>query len=95
MPYDASKNPYVGQTSTAVSTASRAVTVTPHNTNDLAIYAKALRINGAGTVCFLPVGNADGQTITIDAAAGEYVQIQVRRVLTSGTTATGIVALFD
>lgn len=94
MPYDLTKNPYSGQTATKDSPASRAAAVTPHNTSDLAIYAKALLVSVAGTLRFLPAANADGDTVDVNVVVGQVVPLLTRRVLQTGTTAT-VIALFD
>jgi hypothetical protein len=68
-----------------------AAAVTPHNTNDI-IETYSLYIGGAGA---LKVDMSDGSTQTFTAvAAGSVVPIAVTRVYSTGTTATGIIALY-
>lgn len=80
----------------ALGSASSAVAVTPHNTNEVASndgYPRALYVGGAGNVT---VDMADGQTDVafVGVQAGQILDIQVSRVKATGTTATNIVALF-
>lgn len=73
------------------SPASRAVAVTPDDATDLAHPARALRFGGAGDVTLVTVG---GDEITLPVQASETLPIRVARVKATGTTATGIVALW-
>jgi hypothetical protein len=73
--------------------ARRAQGVTPNDTTDLSVVAKALYLGVGGDVALIPAGDAAAVTLK-DHAAG-YVAVQARRVLATGTTAANIVALFD
>lgn len=64
--------------------------VTPHDTNELPIYAKALYVGVAGDVKLTTI---DGSTITIKAIAG-LLPVTAKVVFSTGTTATNIVALW-
>jgi hypothetical protein len=80
--------------------------VTPSNTVDLPVpttfpagliatnICKGLYIDGAGALKFLPANNDDSNPITINVAAGEFIGGFFRRVFQTGTTATGISALY-
>lgn len=71
---------------------SRAAAVTPNDGVDLADFAKELYVSGTGDVAVITVG---GDTVTFTAVpAGTVLPIRVRRVLSTGTTATNIVAMF-
>ena len=71
--------------------------VTPSDANDLqtlnaALGTRALKVTGAGNVAVNLVG---GGTATLTGlAAGQTLPIAVSRVLATGTTATGILALY-
>lgn len=72
-------------------TAFRVAAVTPNDSTDLdEFHVTALRVEGAGTVAITTLGN---DTVTLTAAAGETLHVQIKRVLATGTTATGIFAL--
>ena len=73
------------------SPAGSAAEVTPDDAADLAVPSRALHIGGGGDLVALMDG---GQTATFKAEAGALLPIRVRRVLATGTTATGIVALW-
>lgn len=76
-----------------MSTARKAVAVTPHATDALPQgTATALFVGGAGTVVCRPYDAAADVTFTVPA--GGYVLCHVSHVRTGGT-ATGIVALYS
>ncbi len=92
--YDPAQDPYAQRSTEVDSQARAAVAVTPSNTVDLSPYAKALYIGVAGDVTVLPVNATDdANTVTFANHPVGYMPVQVRRVLATGTTATGIVAL--
>lgn len=75
-----------------MSTARKAVAVTPHATNPLPDGpASALHVGVAGTVVCKPYDAASDVTFTVPA--GGYVLCQVTHVRAT-STATGIVALY-
>ncbi|SFZ86012.1 hypothetical protein SAMN02983003_3184 [Devosia enhydra] len=89
MPYDASKDPFALAAPALLGFGKSGRVVTPHNTNDLNPYAKAIQVVAAGNLVYLPVGNADGDNITVTSAPVGYMPPhRVRRVLATGTTAT-------
>ena len=65
--------------------------VTPHDTNALAQVARGFVVGGAGNVAMIML---DGTTITVPALAGVQYGYVCTHVKSTGTTATGIVALF-
>ena len=73
------------------SPATRLEDVTPSDTADLAYVTRALNVASNGTV---RVTTKDGDTATVTVAAGIPFPVRVRRVWSTGTTATGIVAMF-
>lgn len=66
--------------------------VTPNNGVDLPFITRALHIGGAGTLAV--VCPDTGATISFTVVAGQILPIQTARVMSTGTTATLIVALF-
>lgn len=64
--------------------------VTPSGTTHLG-NVRSLYVGGAGDVV---AEDVDGTTATFTCAAGTYLFIEAKRVLATGTTATGIVALY-
>lgn len=69
--------------------ATRGVAVTPNDSTDLAFASRAISVNGSGDVAVVTL---DGDTVTVTLAAGVLHPIRAKRVLSTGTTATGIVA---
>lgn len=67
--------------------ASRCRLITPSDTNLLEPRPDGLLVNGAGDVV---IEDADGQQSTLKANAGGVLPVSPRRVLATGTTATGI-----
>ena len=74
----------------ASSPASNAVSVTPNDSTVIPL-TRALYIGGAGN---LAVRTADGNTVTSTAVPIGILPIQVDRVLSTGTVATDILALY-
>ena len=63
--------------------------VTPSDSTDLAFVARGLHIGVAGDVKIKAVDNSD---LTFTCVAGQVLPWGVRRVYSTGTTATSIVA---
>ena len=69
-----------------------AAAVTPNDSTDLATFARALYIGGAGNV---KVNTIRGETVTFSGVlAGSILPVRVARVHSTDTTATNIVALW-
>ncbi|WP_443021481.1 spike base protein, RCAP_Rcc01079 family [Sphingobium sp. AntQ-1] len=67
--------------------------VTPHASNELPDGpCRALKIGGAGNISI--VARDDAAPVTLAVSAGELLPIQAKAVRVSGTTATGIVAIY-
>ena len=70
--------------------------VTPSNTVDLTSLTKGLFVVGAGDLKVTFAEDADDAPVTLLAvAAGSYLDFSVKRVWATGTTATGIYALWE
>lgn len=66
--------------------------MTPHDDNDLTLGAcKGIWIGVGGTVSLIAAGDTDAVQFTV--AAG-LLPVRAKRVKSTGTTATGIVALY-
>lgn len=70
--------------------AEHAATVTPSDSTDLAFPALSLWVGGTGNVSAVTVG---GETVTFSDVSG-ILPVQVKRVLATSTTATGIIAIW-
>lgn len=95
MPSNPALDPYVASQRTPVAPARKAAPVTPNDTTDMSLYAKALYVGEAGDLKVLPVGAADDAPLVLKNHPVGYAPIQVRRVYATGTTAAHVVALFD
>lgn len=73
-----------------MSTARNAVAVTPHDTNSNR--ADALYVGTGGDVAILAVGSGSSVTLS-NVPDGTFIPIRVVKVLSTGTTASNIVAL--
>lgn len=71
-----------------------AFAVTPHDTNPLARIARALYVGGAGAITCRPYG-ATADVVFSAVPAGSTIPLAVTHVRSTGTAATGIVALTD
>ncbi|WP_299681643.1 hypothetical protein [uncultured Roseobacter sp.] len=72
------------------SPAVRLIPVTPSDTEDLTEASRAINVASDGALRVTTIG---GTTATIHVAAGIAFPIRVSRVWSTGTTASGIVAL--
>lgn len=70
----------------------RGVAVTPDNNADLAQVARGLMATGSGNVVVILEG--DTVAVTLSIVVGVPLRARVKRVLSTSTTATGIVALY-
>lgn len=69
------------------------VPITPNDSTDLATPARAIRCKNTGTSGAVALITFMGNTRTTDIAAGETLPVYATRVLSTGTTATGLEAL--
>lgn len=71
----------------------RAAAVTPNDGADLAGITRGLYIGGAGNVAVVFADDADGAVVILTGlATGVWHPVQVRRVMSTNTTATPILA---
>lgn len=74
------------------SPADNLVAITPSDSTDLANVSRAIYVGGAGNLVVTPYGG--GSNVTLAVVAGAVLPIRVSRVLSTGTTATGLVNLY-
>jgi hypothetical protein len=92
MPYDAQRDPFANSSVSALSPARKLAAVTPNDGQDLPRYG-CLKVGGAGNVVLIAAEDIDGAAQTWAAIAGEIIPVIVRRVLATGTTASGLLVL--
>jgi hypothetical protein len=71
----------------------RQFSITPDDDNDLAVVVRAIRVTGAGNVAFIAANDTAAVTWT-GCIVGEIIPMYVKRVLSTGTTATGLIGLY-
>lgn len=72
--------------------ATKAVAVTPSDTDELATVSRALYVGGAGNLSLILAGDSSAVTFT-GVPAGTILPFRVKQVKSTSTTATAIVAL--
>lgn len=70
----------------------RASAVNPNDSADLPFVSRALWVGGAGSIS-VDMAESGSAVVIAGIPAGTLIPIRVRRVRTTGTTATAIVAL--
>lgn len=84
-------DPFANRGSDLADPFEHAAAVTPNDDNDLATFARALYVGVAGDVVIITVNN---ETVTFKAHPVGVLSGRVRRVKSTGTTATNILALW-
>jgi hypothetical protein len=83
-------DPFHAMTSGLQSPASDAFAITPDDATDLPLATRALNVAQSG---YVQLETVSGSLATLYIAAGVAFPVRARRVLASGTDATGIVGL--
>jgi len=87
-------DPFVSLNMVPLTAARRAAPVVPSDTADLARVTSAIYVGVSGDLTVIFPQDLDGATVTFKAVPVGRLDIQVRRILDTGTTATSIVALW-
>ena len=69
------------------------VPVTPDDTNALSYQTRALYVGTTGSINVTAADNSDTPTLFVGVPAGTTLDISVSKVLSTGTTASNIIAL--
>jgi len=68
-----------------------AATITPNDTNPLPVSGRGIYVGGAGNIALKTTG---GNTVTfLNVVAGTILPVCVSQVFSTGTTATGLIAM--
>lgn len=84
---------FAGRNDSVTVPAANAVAVTPHDTNELAVYSRGLYVGVSGNVAVILAGDSSAVTF-VGLAAGIIHPIRAKVVKSTGTTATSIVAVY-
>lgn len=76
----------------AQDSARKAFAITPSDTDELAFIARAIHVGADGDVVAILQG--DTAAVTFTCKAGTCLPYRVRQVKSTGTTATGLVAVY-
>lgn len=76
------------------SPAGAATAIVPNDSTDLATHSRAIFIGGAGHLAVELTGQPGSSVVFNNVQAGVVYPLRVSKVLSTGTTATGIVALW-
>jgi hypothetical protein len=71
--------------------AKRLRAITPHDTNELAFVPKALFVGVGGTISL--IAQEDTAAVSLTVLSGAIIPVRAKIVKTTGTTASGIVAM--
>lgn len=76
----------------AVDPARQAFTITPHDSDEIAVLPRAIYVGTGGTLVLRAVDSAADVTLK-NLSAGQVVDVRARYVRATGTTAADLVAL--
>jgi hypothetical protein len=69
--------------------------ISPNDSADLAVSTRSIYVGGAGNIKLELVGDAAGTFVILNSAvAGSILPLRVRKVWSTGTTASNLVALY-
>lgn len=93
MVYDSSKDRY--STPGFGGLAARAQTAVQSDTEDLTAYYDYLYVGVTGDISCIPIRNDSDTPVVFTNVAVGWFPVRVRRILETGTTATGLIGLRD
>lgn len=73
--------------------AKRSLAITPNDSANLAFVTNSLFVGGAGTLKVELQNDASGNFVTLTVLAGQFLDLRVRKVWATGTSATGLIGL--
>jgi hypothetical protein len=91
-------DPFFATNEEPITAGRSAAAIVPSDTADLPHVTSSIYVGGAGNLVVLMAdpGSIDSATVTFTAVpVGTVLQIQARRVMATGTTATNLVAIWS
>src|SRR5262245_39972441 len=90
-------DPFFGTNNEPIQAGRNAAAVTPSDTADLVHVTSAIYVGAAGNLTVVMANErSDASTVTFAAVpVGTVLQLQVRRIMLTGTTANNIVAIWS
>lgn len=85
-------DPFFNYAHAPTSSATKAVDITPNDTTDLDVIPRAIYATESGNIAVILMG--DTESVTLPIVAGMPLAIRPKRILLTGTTASGIVAVW-
>jgi hypothetical protein len=70
----------------------KAAAITPHNTNELTTYTRAIYVGASGNISMTLVDDSSPVTF-VAAQTGAILKVRAKIVRATGTTATSLIAL--
>ncbi len=89
----AQQNPSFTNVASVTAPASYAVAITPSNSVDLTVPCRAIYVGGAGNIT-VDMLNSGTNLAFNGAVAGSTIAIRVKRVYSTGTSATSLLCLY-
>ena len=86
------EDPYQGSVANPMSPAETCFAITPHDSDDLPRATKAIYVGQGGNLCVRPVRN-DADVTFVNVPDGAILDLRLRAVRLTGTTASGLVGL--
>ncbi|MCO5092613.1 hypothetical protein [Bosea sp. (in: a-proteobacteria)] len=87
------KNRYANNAMSAIGPAVMLRAVTPHDSDELEYVTNGIVAGVAGTIAVVALEDASPVALTV--IPGQLLPIRARKIMATGTTATGIVALIS
>ncbi len=90
-------NTFAGTDESILAPYTRAVTLTPNDSTDLTEVTRGVLSAGAGShhsIVVTLAGDTDGTNVTLTTANGAFVPVRIKRLWSTGTTATSVIGLY-
>lgn len=83
---------FLGQAYTLESPSQEIIAITPNDNADLSVFTRVIYVGVAGNISVIPLAGSTPVTF-VGVQAGQLLPIRVKRVRSTGTTASSILGL--